>query len=133
MLFSKLAPNLHGEGGPAAAEAQAASAAVVAAYAGMPAPRYPKSEERKARIRQCLVQNAQGNGPLKDLISIVDLQTEEMIDVMIEVTCKAGDLVTKHGENGEHMYLVDSGKFGVYDAEGEGTDFRRLRRRARPS
>ena len=74
-------------------------------------PTYPKSEDAKDRIRQGVVQNAQGDGLLKELTA---QQKEDMINAMIEVTCKAGDLVIKQGEDGDHFYLVDSGKFEVY-------------------
>ena len=52
-------------------------------------PTYPKSEDAKDRIRQGVVQNAQGDGLLKELTA---QQKEDMINAMIEVTCKAGDL-----------------------------------------
>ena len=54
-------------------------------------PTYPQSEDAKDRIRQGVVQNAQGDGLLKELTA---QQKEDMINAMIEVTCKAGDLVS---------------------------------------
>ena len=76
-------------------------------------PTYPKSEDAKDRIRQGVVQNAQGDGLLKELTA---QQKEDMINAMIEVTCKAGDLVIKQGEQAKTLFCILEGECRIMRA-----------------
>jgi len=69
-------------------------------------PGIAKSPEEAAKITEGLKNSTLFDG-------ITDEQIEFLVKGFVEVPTKAGVIVIKQGEQGDHFYLVDSGKYDV--------------------
>jgi len=68
---------------------------------------YAKSDAEKKRIFSCIEQS--------DLLKgLTSAQVDILVNAFFLVDCEAGDPIIKEGEEGDHFYMVDSGKYEVF-------------------